>query len=304
MRVCSLLPSATEIAFALGLGDSLVGVTHECDYPPEARKKPVVVKSAVDPRTHSSRKIDSIVSEHLQSRKSIYTIDLGRFREADPDVILTQELCDVCAVDYREVVEAAESLSKKPRIVSLSPGSLADVMGDIARIAEATGKKREAESLVDSLRKRIERVTHQASRSALRPRVACVEWLEPLYSAGHWVPEMVELAGGKDGLGRKGLPSARIEWKTVVDFAPEVIVLMPCGFDVQRTLAEVNLLHRLPGWRELPAVKEKRLFAVNGNAYFSRPGPRLADGLEILAQIIHPEIFPWQSTPEAAQRLA
>jgi iron complex transport system substrate-binding protein len=303
MRVCSLLPSATEIAFALGLGDSVVGVTHECDYPPEARKKPVVVKSAIDPRTNSSGQIDAIVNEYLQSKKSVYTIDLSRFREANPDVILTQELCDVCAVDYQEVAEAAKSLSKKPKIVSLTPASLLDVLGDITRVGEATGKEKEAKAFVDSLRKRIERVTNQASRSSSRPRVACLEWLDPIYTAGHWVPEMVELAGGKNGLGQKGLPSARIDWSRVADFAPEVIVLMPCGFDVQRTLREINLLYRLPGWSELPAVQEKRIFAVNGNAYFSRSGPRLVDGLEILAQIIHPETFPWQAPSEAAQRI-
>jgi len=303
MRVCSLLPSATEIAFALGLGDSLVGVTHECDYPPDARKKPVVVKSAIDPCTNSSGQIDAIVNEHLQSKKSVYTIDLSRFREANPDVILTQELCDVCAVDYQEVAEAAKSLSKQPKIVSLTPSSLLDVLGDITRVGEATGKEKEAKAFVDSLRKRIERLGEQSSHSSSRPRVACLEWLDPLYSAGHWVPEMVELAGGEDKLGQKGLPSARIDWSRVADFAPEVIVLMPCGFDVERTLREVNLLYRLPGWNKLPAIKEKRVYAVDGSAYFSRSGPRLVDGLEILAQIVHPEIFLWQASPEAAQKL-
>jgi iron complex transport system substrate-binding protein len=304
MRVCSLLPSATEIAFALGLGDSVVGVTHECDYPPEAQKKPVVVKSAIDPRTNSSGQIDAIVNEHLQNKKSVYTIDLSRFREANPDVILTQELCDVCAVDYQEVAEAAKSLSKQPKIVSLTPSSLLDVLGDITRVGEATGKEKEAKAFVDSLRERIERVGEESSRSSSRPRVACLEWLDPLYSAGHWVPEMVELAGGKNGLGQKGVPSARIEWSRLVQFAPEVIALMPCGIDVERTLREIHLLYRIPGWNELPAVRAKRVFAVDGNAYFSRSGPRLVDGLEIMAQIIHPEIFSWRISPKAAQRLA
>ena len=304
MRVCSLLPSATEIAFALGLGDSVVGVTHECDYPLEARKKPVVVKSAIDQHRSSSGQIDAIVSEHLQSKKSVYTIDLSRFQEADPDVILTQELCDVCAVDYHEVAEAAKSLSKRAKIVSLTPSSLLDVLGDITRVGEATGKEQEAEALVESLSKRIKRIADQASRSQLRPRVACLEWMDPLYNAGHWVPEMVELAGGQDGLGRKGEPSTRIDWSQVIQFAPEVIVLMPCGFDVERTLKEVHLLRRLPGWSELPAVRQGRVFAVDGNAYFNRPGPRLIDGLEILAPIIHPEIFPWQASSVAPGSIA
>lgn len=303
MRICSLLPSATEIAFALGLGDCVVGVTHECDYPAEAKKKPIVVKSIIDQHKSSSEEIDRIISEHLQAGKGIYSIDVPRLQEASPDLILTQELCDVCAVDYGEVVEASRSLPQKPKIISLNPSLLSDVLRDIERVGKATGKEREAEAVVAPLRKRIERVREQARLSDLRPRVACIEWLDPIYSAGHWAPEMVELAGGADGLAIKGEPSPRIDWEKVARFGPEVIVLMPCGFEIQRTLKEIHLLQRLPGWSDLPAVKEGRLFAVNGPAYFNRSGPRLVDGLEILAQIIHPEIFPWRTPPEAAHRV-
>lgn len=304
MRICSLLPSATEIVFALGLGDDVVAVTHECDYPPEAKKRPVVVKSIIDHHKSGSHQINRIISEHLQAKKSVYTIDLPRLREANPDLILTQELCDVCAVDYQEVVEASRSLPQKPKIISLTPGLLSDVLRDIERVGQVTGREREAEALLARLRERIDRVREQTSRSDLRPRVACLEWLDPIYNAGHWVPEMVELAGGREGLAQRGEPSIKISWNDIVQFAPEVIVLMPCGFDGERTLKEVYLLYRLPGWNELPAVKEGRLFAVNGHSYFNRSGPRLVDGLEILAQIIHPEIFSWQAPPEAAQRLA
>lgn len=304
MRICSLLPSATEIAFALGLGDEVVGVTHECDYPPEAKKRRVVVRSAIDPDEHASGEIDRLVREHLQTKKSIYTIDLAKFQEANPDFILTQELCDVCALDYNEVVEAARSLARAPKIVALAPANLTDVLRDIESVGEAAGRKREAEALVAGLKRRIGRVRESASGSDLRPRVACIEWLDPIYNAGHWVPEMVALAGGIDGLGEKGEPSKKIEWETVRVFAPEVVILLPCGFDVARSLKEASLLSRLDGWNELPAVKSGRVYAVNGSAYFNRSGPRLIDGLEILAQIIHPEIFPWQAPPEAAQRIS
>jgi iron complex transport system substrate-binding protein len=304
MRICSLLPSATEIAFALGLGDDVVGVTHECDYPPEARKRRVVVRSAIEPDKNSSGEIDRRVRDHLRTKKSIYTIDLPRFQEAAPDFILTQDLCDVCALDYNEVVEAARSLPRAPKIVPLAPSTLSDVLRDIAAVGDAVGKTAEAEALVNNLQQRIARVRERAAGAGSRPRVACIEWFEPLYNAGHWVPEMVEVAGGLDGLGKKGEASRRIEWRDVRGFAPQAIVLMPCGFDVARSLKEVSLLSGLDGWNELPAVKDGRVYAVNGSAYFNRSGPRLVDGLEILAQIIHPEIFPWRAALEAAQRIA
>lgn len=304
MRICSLLPSATEIAFALGLGDEVVGVTHECDYPPEAKKRRVVVRSAINPHRHASGEIDRLVREHLQKKKSIYAIDLPMFQEANPDFILTQDLCDVCALDYNEVIEAARSLAQAPKIVSLSPSTLSEVLRDIEAVGEAAGRTPEAEALVTNLKRRIERVRERAASSDLKPRVACIEWLDPIYNAGHWVPEMVELAGGIDGLGEKGDPSKKITWETVRAFAPEVVILLPCGFDVARSLKEASLLSRLGGWKELPAVKSDRVYAVNGSAYFNRSGPRLIDGLEILAEIIHPEIFPWRASPEAAQRLS
>ncbi len=303
MRICSLLPSATEIAFALGLGDSVVAVTHECDYPPEAKTKQIVVKSSIDAARSGSAEIDETVGKLLRAKKSIYTIDLPRFREANPDLILTQELCDVCAVNYNEVLAASASLARKPEIISLAPALLSDVLRDIELVGKMAGKKREAEIFVAHLQKRIDRVREKASRSDYRPRVACLEWLEPIYNAGHWIPEMVELAGGMDGLGKKGKPSEKIDWDRVIQSAPEVIVLMPCGFEIARTLKELRLLYQLPGWSDLPAVKKGNVFAVNGSAYFNRSGPRLVDGLEILARIIHPEIFPLQTAPEAAQRL-
>jgi iron complex transport system substrate-binding protein len=303
MRVCSLLPGATEIAFALGLGDDVVGVTHECDYPTEARGKPIVVHSLIDSNRMTSLEIDRWVSERIRSNKGLYVIDENRLREAAPDVILTQGLCDVCAIDYNEVVTASETLAHKPTIVSLTPNCLTDVLSDVARVGEATGQVPRAERLVRELEQRIFAVRERTARSSARHRVACLEWFDPIYAAGHWVPEMVELAGGHDVLGRKGEPSAKTDWNKVVELAPDVIVMMPCGFDVPRTLREAAVLKQLDGWHDLPAVKAGSVFAVNGHAFFSRPGPRLVDGLEILAHVIHPEFFPMHQSPDALQRI-
>ncbi len=303
MRICSLLPSATEIAFALGLGDSLVGVSHECDFPQAAREKPVVVTSKVDPHQNSSSEIHNIVAGTVKANQSIYNIDLNLFQQANPDLILTQGLCDVCALDYDQVVEAARSLTQRPKIISLNPNTLSDVLGDISHVGRDTGKTREAEWFVASLSQRIDSVRHRAASSNFRPKVACLEWLDPVYSAGHWVPEMVDFAGGTDGLAKAGQPSKKLNWNTIQEYQPDIIILMPCGFTVDRTLEELDLLYEIPGWNELPAIKNGRLFAVNGHAYFNRSGPRLVDGLEILAQIIHPELFSWNVTTDAARRL-
>src|SRR5215467_13230266 len=303
MRICSLLPSATEIAFALGLSDEVVGVTHECDYPPEAKEKSIIVHSAIDSCRLTSSEIDQQVGELLQAGKNLYTIDNDAFMSAAPDVILTQGLCDVCSLDYNDVVKASQRLPGKPTIVSLIPHGLTDVLDDILRVGEATQRHREAENLILQLKRRIEEVRCRAARASSFPKVACIEWFDPIYTAGHWVPEMVELAGASDGLGRKGEPSAKIQWTQVLKFQPDIIVLMPCGFDVLRTMQESTLLQKLDGWSEIPAVKAGKVFAVNGHAYFSRPGPRLVDGLEILAQIVHPEIFPWNPPPDAVRRM-
>ena len=303
MRVCSLLPGATEIAFALGLGDEVVGVTHECDYPAEARQKPVMVHGLIDSNRMTSLEIDRWVGERLGSNQGLYLLDEERLREAAPDVILTQGLCDVCAIDYNEVVAASETLAKKPKIVSLTPNCLTDVLDDIARVGEATGQRHIAERFVEELKQRISFVREQSAGSSARPRVACLEWFDPIYLAGHWVPEMIEIAGAEDVLGRRGEPSEKVDWQSIRESAPEIIVLMPCGFDVPRTLQEAGVLERLEGWHDLPAVKASKVFAVNGHAFFSRPGPRLVDGLEILSHIIHPKIFPTQPPPDVLQRI-
>jgi len=303
MRICSLLPSATEIAFALGLGDEVVGVTHECDYPSEARRRRVVVRSAVDPSCRTSAEIDEIVREHLKAKQSLYTLDLDSFRAADPDFIITQDLCEVCALDLNEVERAAGTLPRRPKIVSLAPSTLADIFRDIETVANAAGRADAGAALVAALKSRVERVRESAARSDRAPRVACIEWADPIYPAGHWVPEMVELAGGTDGLGKKGEPARATPWERVRSYAPEVVVLMPCGFGIERAADEAAQLYRLQGWSELPAAKNGKVYAVDGSAYFNRPGPRLVDGVEILAALIHPEAFP-APPRDAARRLA
>jgi iron complex transport system substrate-binding protein len=301
MRICSLLPGATEILFALGLGDRIVGVTHECDHPPAAREKPVLVRTTIDPNRLTSNEIDREVSALLAGGHTLYRLDEQALRDSAPDLILTQSLCEVCALDYNHVVGVARSLPQPPRILSLNPHSLAELLDDILRIGAATGESAAAANLVDSLKTRIQNIGER--QPAKRPRVVCLEWFEPLYIAGHWVPEIVGLAGAEDVLGRAGEPSARIEWPNVVTAKPEALLLMPCGFDLRRTVREATPLRRLEGWNDLPAVRSGNVFALNGNAYFSRPGPRLVDGLEILAQLLHPGDFSAEASPPGAERV-
>jgi len=286
MRICTLLPSATEIAFALGLGDSVVAVSHECDYPAAAREKPVVVRGRIDPDNSTSREIDDAVQRTLSRGESLYGLDLELLRRVNPDLIVTQGLCDVCAVGYDDVMAAAGALRPPARVLSLSPSSLREVLSDITRVGNATGVSERAEALVRTLRKRVEGVADRAPQDRARPRVACLEWLDPLYAAGHWVPEMVELAGGTDVLAASHRPSARVSMETLAEAAPEVLVLMPCGFDEARTVEEWEPLKDRPEWRAIPAVAGGRVFAVDGSSFFNRPGPRLVDGLEILAGCI------------------
>ena len=292
MRICTLLPSATEMAFALGLGDSVVAVSHECDFPAAAREKPVVVRGRIDPDNSTSREIDDTVQQTLSRGESLYGLDLELLRRINPELIITQGLCAVCAVGYDDVMAAAGTLRPPARVLSLSPSSLDEVLSDITRMGAATGTPERAQALVDTLRERVERVAARVPEGRARPRVACLEWLDPLYAAGHWVPEMVELAGGRDVLAARHEPSARVSMETLVEAGPEVMVLMPCGFDEPRTLKEWEPLRGRPAWQAVPAVANGRVFAVDGSRFFNRPGPRLVDGLEILAECIEAAAVP------------
>ena len=291
MRICSFLPSATEIVYALGLGDSLAAVSHECDFPAEALSKPKVVRSKFDHTDMTSQEIDNLVSEMARRGERIYEVDEEVLRQADPDLVLTQELCEVCAVSFEDVERAVVRLDKIPQVVSLDPSSMEDVLGDIASVGKFAGVSQKADIVVSGLRDRIDGVRALASGAATRPTVACIEWLDPLIVAGHWVPEMVEIAGGRDALAKPGEPSRRIGFDDLRSADPDILILMPCGFDVER--AEVEL-GRTPGsdeWRSLAAVRNRRAYVTDAGSLFSRSGPRLVDSLEVLGKIVHPDQF-------------
>jgi len=296
MRICSLLPSATEIAFALGLADQVVAVSHECDYPPEASNRPVLTKSTIHQKIHRSLEVDREVE---QRGGAIYEIDEKLLEKLKPDIILTQELCHVCAVSYTKVKEAARVLDADTKIVSLEPTNLEEIVDNILLVGRMTGKLAEAEKLVAQMLQRINRVREKTQTVQNKPRVFFMEWLRPPWAGGHWIPQMVDYAGGVEGLGRIGKPSHRIGWKEVFEYRPEIIVLSPCGFDANQVMEEAHVLASYQGWEKIPALQSSRIYAVNASAYFSRSGPRVVDGLEILAHIIHPELFPENLNPEA-----
>jgi iron complex transport system substrate-binding protein len=303
MKICSFLPTATAMLYTLGLEDAVAGVTHECEFPPAARQKPVVLRSIFDPGQHSSAEIDRLVRESLGRGESIYRPDLERLAAIEPDLLITQDICEVCAIPYHEVLAVKEALGGRPQILPLNPHSVAEMLADIRRVAAAAGVAARGDKVVAGLGARVAAVSARAA-GAPAPRVLCLEWFEPLFSAGHWVPELVELAGGVEGLGVKHAASTVLSWANVVAYQPEVLVLMPCGFDVARTEREMPLLTRLPGWSELPAVRSGRVWGVWGHKYFSGAGPYLVDGLELLARIIHPELCAdGEPAPVDAKRL-
>jgi iron complex transport system substrate-binding protein len=288
LRICSLLPSATEIVFALGLGDRLVAVTHECDYPEAARGLPVITRSIMPDADGGSRDIHNHVARARHAGSSIYALDQAALERLEPDLIVTQELCDLCAVSYHDVQAAARRLTGPRTILSLEPTDLDGVLGTIDQVGHAAGVPERATTLVAGLRARTDAIA--ARRPAARPRVFAMEWLDPPFTAGHWVPDMVRLAGGEAGLGRPGHPATVVAWDDVARWDPEIIVLMPCGLSLDRTLAELARVSWPPQWPHLAAVRTGQVYAVDGSAYFNRPGPRIADGVEILAEIIHPEL--------------
>ena len=304
LKICSLLPSATEIVFALGLGDRLVAVTHECDFPPEATRLPVATRSTLDHRTHGSHEIHNHISSAVHTGSSIYALDQNLLARLNPDLILTQELCDVCAVSCDVVETAVHRLEGHRMILSLEPTSLGGILETVDQVGEATGAQERAAAVVRELQTRIDRIGARAQTASGRPRVFALEWLDPPFTAGHWVPEMIRLAGGREELAREGRPSSQITWNRIADYDPEIIVLMPCGFTLGRTLEEFAHIALPEEWNGLRAVQSGCVYAVHGSAYFNRPGPRIVTGLQILAEIIHPEIFRRTTPPEAWQRLA
>jgi iron complex transport system substrate-binding protein len=291
-RIVSLLPAATEIAAALGLIDQVVGVSHECNFPKEANARARVTRCPVHNAGLTSGKVDQWVRRALRDSGTIYTIDEPLLRELRPDVILTQKLCDVCAVGYGTVARLAETLSGPPHVVNLEPTSLSDIFDDIRRVAEVCGVPERAETLIASLSARVEMVQRCLKHISHRPRCFLMEWVDPPFCSGHWGPELVEIGGGRDSLGRRHRPSAQVDWREVVDARPEIMVLALCGYGIDRARRDYELLRSFPDFESLPAAHDGEIYIVDASAYFSRPGPRIVDSLEILAGILHPREFP------------
>ena len=290
-RIISLLPSATEIVCALGLDTSLVGVTHECDYPPCVAGKPRLTASRISHQTMTSAEIDHAVRSQLDGHGSIYDLDEAQLRALRPDVILTQELCDVCAVSYTTVERAARMLSADVNVVSLEPSTIADILANIRTVGRLAGAQAQAEALVGELAARLDALARSLTGVTRRPRTLVLEWLEPPFAPGHWVPEQVALAGGDGTFGSAGGPSRTTTAAEIRAYSPEVIILAPCGYSAHDTLRELPRARLPQGWHELPAVREGNVWAVDATSYFSRPGPRVVEGAEILARIIHPQLF-------------
>jgi iron complex transport system substrate-binding protein len=289
MRIVSLLPAATEILYAVGAGDSVVGVTHECDFPAEAAKKPALIRPRVDPHA-SPAEIDRQVRELIGSRENIYALDTELLLRLQPDLIVTQDLCDVCAISADDLAAGLSRFpaGNRPRVISYSPHSLADVWRGIREIAAAAGCETEGGALAEWLALEVSTVREAVAEAAPRPKVLCLEWFDPPYVAGHWVPEMVRLAGGSDVIGREGKPSFRIEWKDAIAARPEIAILMSCGYNLERNINLWRSTKLPPAWNEIPAVRNGRVYAVDANAYFSRPGPRLSEGVALLGALLHP----------------
>lgn len=289
MRIVSLLPSATEILFALGLDREIVGVSHECDFPPPARTKPVVIHSRL-PHGAAPAEIDRLVREYVSRGESLYNVDAQKLEELRPDLIITQDLCHVCAASPDDLATALTRFDRRPEVLCLNPQDLGDVWRDILLVGEASCRGAQAERLVDEIGQRQGVLEQQLDSSARRPRVAFLEWLEPIYVGGHWIPEMIHCAGGEDALGTVRKASFRIPLQEVVEAEPDILLIAPCGYSGRQAQSEYESLE-LPGqWNAIPAVRNKRVYALDANSYFSRPGPRLATGIEILTRVIQPSV--------------
>jgi iron complex transport system substrate-binding protein len=303
MRIVSLLPSATEILFALGFDREVVGVSHECDFPPQARSKRVVIHSRI-PHDASPSEIDRLVREYVSRGESLYAVDTQALKELAPDLIITQDLCHVCAASPDDLGAALARFAERPEVLCLNPQDLGDVWRDILWVGEQTRRGRAAEALLEQIGERLALLEQSVAQASERPRVAFLEWLQPFYVGGHWVPEMVELAGGHDVLGRTHTPSIRVTLEEIVDAAPDIILVSPCGYGAQQAREEyLSMLHE-GEWNAMPAVLSGRVYALEANSYFSRPGPRLVTGIEALAGVFHLGIQVGEEAQRAATRVA
>ncbi len=297
MRIVSLLPSATEILFALGLGDDVVGVSHECDFPVQAGERRVVVHSRL-PHGLSAVEVDTLVREFMARGESLYSVDSGGLRDLAPDLVVTQDLCHVCSASPEDLAAVLRDFEKPPKVLCLNPQNLSDVWRDIMLVAQATSRVAAAEQLLQEIQGQLNAVQGQVESIAVRPRVVFLEWVDPFYVGGHWVPEMIALAGGEDIFGRVGKASFRVEMDEVIAAAPEVIIVSPCGYNAEQARKEYCAVNWAPEWLAIPAVKNGHMYAFEANSYASRPGPRLVTGVEALAKIFHPTIT---ATEEAAR---
>lgn len=287
MKIVSLLPSTTEICYELGLGEAVVGVTHECDFPDDARGKPHLTANVLPEGEHTSADVDRMIAERVMNGQSIYHLDTDLLAELAPDLILTQELCEVCAVSYTDVLAAARALPKVPEVAAFEPHNIEEILESITKVARLAGVRERGERVAQELRMRLVAVAERVEGVEPR-RVLCLEWLSPPMAGGHWVPEMVRLAGGMDVLGPEGQPSTYVTWEQIAAADPDVIVVMPCGYDLDATRVAMKEFGSVHAWHALRAVSESRVYPVDGSGYFNRPGPRIVDGVELLARLIHP----------------
>jgi iron complex transport system substrate-binding protein len=291
LKIASLLPSATEIVCALGLEENLVGITHECDFPASVADKPALTASRISHETMTSKEIDHAVRSQLDGHGSIYDLDTKRLEQLNPDLIITQELCDVCAVSYKTVEKAARMYVAGAQVVSLEPNTIEDIFENIKTIGALTGTSAKAVEVVESLENRLDEVRGKTKNLENRPKVFMLEWLEPPFAPGHWTPEQVEIAGGDALLGEAGKRSVTTTYEEIFESKPDVLVLIPCGYYASDILRQLENTHFPANWRGLPAIKNGEVWALDATSYFSRPAPRVVEGVEILAKIFHPEIF-------------
>ncbi len=298
LRIACFLPAATEMVCDLGLFDHLVGVSHECDYPAQVKTKPVVVRCAMDLASLSLQQIDEAVSARMGQGQSVYAVDEEAIKKVKPTLIITQDLCQVCAPSGNEATQALRTLVPKPEFLWQTPHSFDNVLADLIALGEKTGTLDKARQLAAQAQARIDAVKTKSKE--LKPKkVFFMEWVDPIYCGGHWIPEMIGWAGGVDNISKPNVDSVRIPWDDVLKLDPEVLIVSPCGYNTQRSLEQAELLKTRPHWNDLQAVKNKRVYAVDGNSYFARPALRLVDGVELLAHLIHPEVFDWKGRPEA-----
>jgi len=289
-RIVTFLPSATELIYNLGADDKLFGVTHECNYPIDAKTKPRVISSVFDPALMSSKQIDDKICQSMTDGKEIYNLNEENLLNAKPDLIISQNICEVCSAHTEHVNMAVNMLEKKPEVYTMDPHNVDEILMSIKDISKMIGKEKEGNELINSLLKRLEFVKSKMCEE--RPKVVAIEWVDPFFTSGHWIPEMIAIAGGENLISIEKMPSRKMKLEEIKSANPDIIVIMPCGFDVKRTIFEYNnVLAENPDWNELKAVEENNVYAVDANSYFSKPSLRTITGIEILAQIIHPDIF-------------